>query len=132
MERIKLVLIDDELEFVKALSDYFRIRGYQVAVALRAGSGLSLIRERQPDVVLMDLKMPGMDGDEALALIRQQSPRTNVIIISAYDDHGATRDRLLALGAFAHFDKPLASIRLLAKTVAQAAGRGPHEGSAGQ
>lgn len=127
MEPIKLVFIDDEMEFVKALSDFFRVRGCHVAVALRAGSGLNLIREQQPDVVLMDLKMPGMDGDEALALIPELSPRTKVIIITAYD-HAATRDRLLALGAFAHFDKPLASVRQLADTVERAAGRGLKEG----
>ncbi len=120
MEKIRLVLIDDELEFVKALSDFFSLRGYEVTVALRGSSGLHVIEEQQPEIVLMDLKMPGMDGDEVLVHIHERSPRTKVIIITAYEDNGVTRDRLLALGAFAHFEKPLTSVRQLAEMVDQA------------
>ena len=123
MDKLKLVLIDDEMEFVKALSDFFSFRGYDVRVALRGNSGLQVVEEQQPDVVLMDLKMPGMDGDEVLVHIHECSPRTKVIIITAYADDGITRDRLLAQGAFAHFEKPLTSMRQLMEKVEQAAGR---------
>lgn len=115
----KLVVIDDELEFTKALDQFFHARGYEVHVALRGPSGLQLINDQKPDVVLIDLKMPGMNGDEVLMQIRRQHPKTKVIIITAYDD-GRTRDRLLALGAFAHFEKPLQSILTLAKAVKRA------------
>ena len=68
----------------------------------------------------MDLKLPGMDGDEVLKHIRRTHPKTKVIVITAYNDGGKTRDRLLALGAFAHFDKPLSSLRDLADAVKRA------------
>lgn len=115
----KLVIIDDEMEFTKALDQFFRTRGYDVAVALRGAAGLQLIDERKPEVVLVDLKMPGMDGDEVLTHVHRRSPKTKVIIITAYDE-GTTKGRVLSLGAFAHFEKPLRSLVTLAETVKQA------------
>ena len=114
-----LVLIDDELEFVKALDQFFSARGYEVHVALRGSSGLQLVEEHHPDVVLMDLKMPGMDGDEVLIRLRKEHPRVKVVVITAYDE-ASTKDRLTALGAFAHLEKPLPSMRALADVVRSA------------
>ena len=115
-----LVAIDDEVEFTKTIDQFFSARGYEVHVALTGTSGLELVNYHQPQVVLVDLKLPGMDGDELLQHIRRAHPEIKVIVITAYNDGGKTRDRLLALGAFAHFDKPLSSLRDLARTVKQA------------
>ena len=116
----KLVAIDDEVEFTKTLDQFFSSRGYEVHVALTGTSGLELVEYHEPQVVLVDLKLPGMDGDELLSRIRRSHPDTRVIIITAYNDGGKTRDRLLSLGAFAHFDKPLTSLRDLADAVKRA------------
>ena len=120
MPNPKLVAIDDELEFTKTIDQFFSARGYEVHVALTGTSGIELVDYHHPDVVLVDLKLPGMDGDEILKHIRRTHPSTKVIVITAYNDGGKTRDRLLALGAFAHFDKPLSSLRDLADSVKQA------------
>ena len=120
MERPKLVAIDDEVEFTKTIDQFFSARGYEVHVALTGTSGLELVDYHQPQVVLVDLKLPGMDGDELLQHIRRTHPDIKVIVITAYNDGGKTRDRLLALGAFAHFDKPLSSLRDLAEAVKRA------------
>ena len=116
----KLVAIDDEVEFTKTIHQFFSARGYEVHIALTGTSGLELVELHKPHVVLVDLKLPGMDGDELLRRIHQHQPATPVIVITAYNDGGKTRDRLLALGAFAHFDKPLSSLRDLAETVKRA------------
>jgi len=121
--RPTLVAIDDELEFTKAIEQFFTTRGYQVHIALTGPSGLKLVEAHRPDAVLVDLKLPGMDGDELLQRLRRTHPQTPVIVITAYNDGGKTRDRLLALGAFAHFDKPLSSLRDLADTVKRALGK---------
>ena len=120
MAAAKIVAIDDELEFTKTIDQFFSQRGYEVHVALTGTSGLELVEYHQPDVVLVDLKLPGMDGDELLQRIRRDHPAIRVIVITAYNDGGKTRDRLLSLGAFAHFDKPLSSLRDLAKTIQDA------------
>ena len=116
----KLVAIDDEIEFTKTIDQFFSARGYEVHVALTGTSGLELVNYHQPQVVLVDLKLPGMDGDELLQHIRRAHPEIKVIVITAYNDGGKTRDRLLSLGAFAHFDKPLSSLRDLAGAVTRA------------
>ena len=116
----RLVAIDDELEFSKTLDEFFSARGYEVHVALTGTSGVELVDYHDPEVVLLDLKLPGMDGDEMLTRIRQTHPRTKVIVITAYHDGGKTRERLLALGAYAYLDKPLSSLRELADLVRQA------------
>ena len=115
-----LVAIDDEVEFTKTIHQFFSARGYEVHVALTGTSGLELVNAHHPHVVLVDLKLPGMDGDELLGRIHRDSPATPVIVITAYNDGGKTRDRLLASGAFAHFDKPISSLRDLAATVKRA------------
>jgi CheY-like chemotaxis protein len=118
----KLVAIDDEMEFTKTIDQFFSARGYEVHVALTGTSGLELVDYHHPQVVLVDLKLPGMDGDQILQQIRKTHPNTKVIVITAYNDGGKTRDRLLSLGAFAHFDKPVSSLRDLAQTVKSAVG----------
>ena len=120
MAGAKIVAIDDEMEFTKTLDQFFSTRGYEVHVALTGTSGIELVDYHKPDVVLVDLKLPGVDGDEILKHIRRTHPKTKVIVITAYNDGGKTRDRLLTLGAFAHFDKPISSLRDLANTVKQA------------
>ena len=112
--------IDDEAEFTKTVQQFFIDRGYDVHVALNGPAGLELVDRHRPPVVLVDLKLPGMDGDEILQRIRATHPATRVIVITAYNDGGKTRDRLLQLGAFAHFDKPISSLRDLAETVKRA------------
>ena len=120
MAQPSIVAIDDEIEFVKTIAQYFNSRGYTVHVALNGTSGIELVRAQRPDVVLMDLKMPGIDGDVALTRIREIDPKLPVVVITAYSDEGDTRDRVLALGAFAYLEKPLSSVRHLAEVVEQA------------
>ena len=119
-EKPRIVVIDDEAEFTKTLEEFFGARGYEVRVALTGTSGLSVIDECRPGVVLVDFKLPGMDGDEILKYVRQKHPQTKVIVITAYNDGGKTRQRLLSEGAFAHFDKPVSSLRDLVDTIKQA------------
>ncbi|MBI4004390.1 MAG: response regulator [Candidatus Omnitrophica bacterium] len=120
MAGAKIVAIDDEMEFTKTLDQFFSTRGYEVHVAMTGTSGVELVDYHKPDVVLVDLKLPGLDGDEILKHIRRTHPSTKVIVITAYNDGGKTRDRLLTLGAFAHFDKPISSLRDLADAVKRA------------
>ena len=119
-EKPRLISIDDEVEFTKSIEQYFGARGYEVRTAITGTAGVELINAFAPQVVLVDLKLPGMDGDEILAYVRRQMPFTKVIVISAYNDGGKTRDYLLSKGAFAHFDKPLSSLRDLAETIKRA------------
>ena len=89
-------------------------------MAIRGARGIELVKEKRPDVVLMDLKMPGIDGDEVLRLLKSMTPAPKVIFVTAYDDGGKTKARLLKMGAFAYFDKPVSSLKDLEETINRA------------
>jgi len=121
MTKIKIVAVDDEAEFIDMLKTYFEPRGYDIEVALRGAKGIELIKDKKPDIVLMDLKMPGIDGDEVLRLLKSMEPSPKVIFVTAYDDGGKTKARLLKMGAYAYFDKPISSLKDLEETIIKAA-----------
>jgi len=122
MENAKptIVAIDDEVEFVTMLIDYFGLRGYDISVANKGVDGIELIKQKKPDVIILDLKMPGISGDEVLALAKKIHPGTCVIFVTAYDDGGKTKSKLLNSGAYAYLDKPLPSLRDLEGAVLKA------------
>ena len=121
MPNVKIVAIDDEAEFIDVIKNYFELREYDITVAIHGTKGIELVKEKKPDVVLMDLKMPGVDGDEVFSLLKSMHPSPKVIFVTAYDDGGKTKARLLKMGAYAYFDKPVASLRELEETINKAA-----------
>ncbi|MBI5143650.1 MAG: response regulator [Candidatus Omnitrophica bacterium] len=117
MPKPRIVAIDDEVEFIEMLKNYFGLRGYDIDVAVRGAKGIEIVKDKRPDVVLIDLKMPGIDGDEVLTLLKSMKPQPKVIFVTAYDDGGKTKARLLRMGAYAYFDKPIASLKELEDTI---------------
>jgi CheY-like chemotaxis protein len=121
MTKPVIVAIDDEVEFIDMLKNYFAPRGYDISVAIRGAKGIEIVKEKKPSVVLMDLKMPGIDGDEVLTLLKSMDPAPKVIFVTAYDDGGKTKARLLKMGAYAYIDKPVTSLKELEETINKAA-----------
>ena len=78
-----LLSIDDEVEFTNLIQNYLGARGYEVYTANDGSAGLKLAKEKKPDVCLIDLKMPGMHGDEVMKEILSMNPATNCILITA-------------------------------------------------
>ena len=115
-----LLAIDDEIEFTNLLEGYFAARGYKVIVANQGEYGLKIAKEQKPDICLLDLKMPGIHGDEILKEILVSSPKTKCIMITASEGEGKTRTHLLELGAYTCFDKPLTSLRDLERSIKEA------------
>jgi len=120
VEKPSIVAIDDEPDFVDTLKEYFELRGYRIKIASRVGPGIDLIGSEKPDIVILDLKMPGINGEEVLNILRSKKLKTKVIFVSAFEDAGKTKSRMLAAGAFAYMDKPLKSIKDLEDTVNKA------------
>lgn len=116
----KLLAIDDELEFVNLIQSYFGPRGFEVLVARDGDEGLRLARSEKPDICLIDLKMPGLHGDEVLKKIKATLPNTKCIMVTASEGEGKTRAHLMEMGAFACFDKPLTSLRDLESKIKEA------------
>lgn len=117
---LKLLAIDDEIEFTNLIANYFSLRGFEVSVAGDGDQGLAMAKKEKPDICLIDLKMPGLHGDEVLKEILIHAPGTKCIMITASEGEGKTRAHLVEMGAFACFDKPLTSLRDLEEKIKEA------------
>ena len=110
--KARILVIDDETEIRRSVKMILEYDGYDVQEASTGPEGLALIEREPPDLVFMDIRMPGLDGLEALQKIRQINETLPVVIISG---HGTVSTAVEAtkLGAFDFIEKPLASERLL-------------------
>ena len=114
----KVLLVDDEREFVQTLSERLVMRDMGPAVVYDGESALNLINEDEPDVMILDLKMPDIDGLEVLRKVKQTRPEIEVIILTGHGNE-ADRKRCMELGAFAYLQKPL-DINVLSETIQKA------------
>ncbi len=114
MKKGKILLVDDETEFVSTLAERLEMRHYGVAIAHDGESGLMALSEDLPEVVVLDLKMPGLSGIEVLRRVRKDHPHLPVILLTGY---GSTRDGIqgMQLGAFGYLMKPIDIDVLVAK-----------------
>lgn len=114
----KVLLVDDEQEFVQTLSDRLLMRDVGSAVVYDGQQALDFIQEDEPEVMVLDLNMPGMDGMEVLRKVKQSHPGIEVIILTG---HGSEKDKNLCmdLGAFAYLEKPV-DIEVLSEKMREA------------
>jgi CheY-like chemotaxis protein len=102
----KVLLVDDEREFAQTLSERLQLRSMGAAVAYDGESALDLVQDDEPEVMIIDLKMPGIDGIEVLKKVKKSRPEIEIIVLTG---HGADTDkeRCMQLGAFAYLQKPV-------------------------
>jgi len=119
-ENNKVLIVDDNLTSKAILEDILRHNGYDTRHALDGREGLELLAEWKPDVVLLDLVMPGMDGYGVCREIREMdlTPRPSIIIISVKDDKNSIVESL-SCGADDFIAKPIDDSELVARVRAQ-------------
>lgn len=115
---LRILLVDDEKEFVHTLSERLRMRQFTSEIVYNGQEALDFTDAEDTQVMVLDLKMPGIDGVEVLKRIKQTKPEIEVIILTG---HGTEADKktCLDLGAFAYLQKP-ADIDLLTETMKKA------------
>lgn len=102
----KILIVDDNTDFCDSFSDLLELEGYEAVRAHDGFEALEAVKEDGFDLVLMDVKMPGMDGVETFSKLKEISPETPVIMLTAY----AVEDRIrtaLREGAYGAFQKPV-------------------------
>jgi two-component system, cell cycle response regulator DivK len=128
MTRRRILVVEDNERNLKLVRDVLQFAGYDVILARSGEQGVALARERAPDLVLMDLQLPTMDGTEALRILRDD-PLTReipVIAVTAFamkDD----RERALRAGFDSYLEKPI-SVRAFPEQVRSFLHRKEHPG----
>ncbi len=106
MKNIKVLLVDDEKDFVNSLSERIQMRELDSKIAYDGEQALELVTDEIPDVVVLDLRMPGIDGLEVLDRLKKNYPDVQVIILTG---HGSEEDERVSqrLGAYDYLQKPV-------------------------
>ena len=114
MDPIKILLVDDEHEFVTTLAERLELRNMKVSIAMDGETALGLTENDPPQVVVLDVMMPGLNGLEVLEKIKAMDSGIQVILLTG---HGATKEgiRGMQLGAFDYLIKPIDIDELIKK-----------------
>lgn len=126
MEGLRVLIVDDEEELVSALVERLKLRGF-AAYGVTDGSAALTFLEAEPcDVVLLDVKMPGLGGLEVIRRIKAKDPKMEVILLTGHGSVKSVEDGM-ALGAFDYLMKPV-KIDNLVRILAAAGARSPGVG----
>jgi DNA-binding NtrC family response regulator len=114
MNALKVLFVDDEADFLETLMKRMKKRGVDVSGVNSGGEALELLDENPPDVVVLDVKMPGMDGIETLREIKKRYPLVEVIMLTGHANVEVAIEGM-ELGAFDYLMKPMAVDELFYK-----------------
>ncbi|MEH7111064.1 response regulator [Neobacillus niacini] len=101
----KILIVDDQFGIRILLNEVFSKEGYQTFQAANGIQALEIVTKHDPDLVLLDMKIPGMDGIEILKRMKVINPDIRVIIMTAYGELDMIQEAK-NLGAITHFAKP--------------------------
>lgn len=115
----RILMIDDEQLVLEVLAAFLEDSGFEVLQALDGQTGIDLIRREQPDLVLCDLRLPGMDGLHVLATVARDYPELPILVVSGL---GGMSDAIqaLKLGAWDYVTKPIEDMAMLEHAIAHA------------
>jgi len=117
----KLLVVDDETDVCDFIEGFFGERDFEVTVAKNGQEALDIVEAQRPEIVLLDIRIPVVDGFKTFERIKQIDRKIKIIFITAYSDFGKTKKRLLEEGAYAFVEKPIASLKELESLVNNAA-----------
>ena len=114
MSAWNILLVDDEVEFISTLAERLEIRGIDARVVYDGEAALKAVAENEPQVMVLDVMMPGIKGLDVLQRVKEEHPKVQVILLTG---QGKTRDGIegMKLGAFFYMMKPLDLDELIAK-----------------
>ncbi len=102
----RVLVVDDEPDSVELLQEFLTGKGYEVVTASNGEEALRKVKEERPHLVLLDVRMPGMNGLDVLRTVREFDQEVGVIMVTAVNEEDTGRDAL-KLGAFDYIVKPL-------------------------
>ena len=118
---VKILIVDDESMAREVLRRFLEKTEYEIEEADNGELAIALVKRFSPDVVLMDIMMPRIQGDEVLSIIRDWKPETRIIVVTGLADQEVHRD-CIRKGAHAVLEKPV-DHKLLKAKILEALGR---------
>ena len=117
-ELSKVLLVEDERDIVECFQGVFQnFPHIKFFSALSARQGVEIAKQEKPQVILMDLRMPGMNGEEALRELKPLLPGTKFIVMTGWED-GQTKSRIMReIGPDAYFEKPVELEKVITKVI---------------
>ena len=103
---VKILVVDDENETCALLERYLTKKGYQAFTATSGEDAVRIVKEEKPNIVLLDIRMPGMGGVETLKKIKEIDKEIGVIMITAVKEEETAKETL-KLGAYDYITKPM-------------------------
>lgn len=117
-KKIKILVADDEVDFATTILTRLTMRGFDVSTVHSGGEIAGVVEKMNPDILVLDLKMPDMDGIEVLQQLRKENDNIKVIIVTGHGSYEAGKAGL-ELGAFDYIMKPV-DLNLLIKKIHEA------------
>ena len=102
----RILLVDDEIEILDVITEHLEREGYAVTRAVDGAEALRKVQNERPDLVLLDIMLPGMNGLEVLRRLRRDHPKIPVIMLTGLNDEALARTTL-QMGAVDYVQKPL-------------------------
>jgi DNA-binding response OmpR family regulator len=102
----RVLVVDDEPDFIELLREFLTAKGYEVIAASNGEEALRKVKEDRPHLILLDVRMPKMNGLEVLKQVREIDHEVGVIMVTAVNEEETGR-QALKLGAFDYITKPL-------------------------
>ncbi|MFC1597563.1 response regulator [Planctomycetota bacterium] len=114
MQQLRILLVDDEVDFASALAERLALRGFQAQAATSGVDALRHVRESDFSMLILDVKMPGIDGLGLMAEVKRKHPHLPVILLTG---HGSVEDAESGMkaGAFDYLMKPIDIDELIEK-----------------
>ncbi len=106
MSNSRILLVDDDIQFLEATEYMLKYENYEVVTAKNGEEAIKKYNESQPDIVLMDLKMPIMNGYDAFFKIRKDNPDAKIVFTSAYAINNEEFEKAESSGLFGLLTKP--------------------------
>ena len=103
---VKILVVDDEIDVCDFVKSFFEERNFRTFTALNGSDAVRLLKKEKPNVILLDIKMRGMDGIETLKKIREVDKDVKVIMVTAVEDQDSM-EKACKLGACEYITKPL-------------------------
>ena len=102
---IRILVVDDESDYTQPMTLWFKSKGYTIRSVANGEEALRIIKEDPPDIVFLDIIMPGMDGYTVLKLVREFNTTIPVVLMSAYEREKKVRRKANFYGVFGFFNK---------------------------